>query len=94
MTKGKSYSVAEARTNLPRLLKAVERGEAIEITRRGRPVAVVVSRADYDALVGPRLGFGAAYREWRSTVADEDLALPDGFVEGLRDRSVGRDVEL
>ncbi len=94
MAKGKSYSVAEARASLPRLLHAVERGEAIEITRRGRPVAVVVSRADYDALVGPRLGFAAAYRSWRSSVADDDLELPDGFIGELRDRSAGRDVDL
>jgi prevent-host-death family protein len=29
----------EARTQLPRLLRAVERGETVIITRRGKPVA-------------------------------------------------------
>lgn len=34
-----SYSVAEARDRLPALLVAVERGEAVTITRRGKPIA-------------------------------------------------------
>lgn len=34
-----SYSVAEAKDKLPSLLNAVERGEAVTITRRGKPVA-------------------------------------------------------
>jgi prevent-host-death family protein len=32
----------EAKTNLPRLLDEVERGERITITKHGRPVAVLV----------------------------------------------------
>ncbi len=35
----KQVGVYEAKTQLPRLLDAVERGEAITITRHGRPVA-------------------------------------------------------
>ena len=38
-----SYSVAEARDRLPALLVAVERGEAVTITRRGTPVATLIS---------------------------------------------------
>ena len=33
-----SYSVAEGKDKLPALLNAVERGEAVTITRRGKPV--------------------------------------------------------
>lgn len=36
---GRSVSVAEAKARLSELLKAVEEGETIAITRRGRPVA-------------------------------------------------------
>lgn len=36
---GRSVSVAEAKSHLSELLKAVEEGETIAITRRGRPVA-------------------------------------------------------
>ena len=34
-----SYSVAEAKDKLPSLLNAVERGESVTITRRGKPIA-------------------------------------------------------
>ncbi len=34
-----SYSVAEAKNRLPALLVAAERGEAVTITRRGKPIA-------------------------------------------------------
>lgn len=33
---------SEAKTHLPRLLDAVERGETIVITRHGRPIARIV----------------------------------------------------
>ena len=32
------YSVAEAKNKLPAMLKAVERGESVTITRRGKPI--------------------------------------------------------
>ena len=40
----KTYSVAEARQNFARLIRSAERGKAIEITRRGEPVAVLSPR--------------------------------------------------
>lgn len=85
------YSVAEARAHLPSLLDSVERGEEVEITRRGRPVAVVVSLAEYERLKGTRVGFAETFARWRAEVRDEDL-VPDEFFAGLRDRSPGRRV--
>ena len=38
----KSVGAYDAKTHLPRLLLEVERGETIEITRHGRPVARLV----------------------------------------------------
>ena len=37
----RSVSVAEAKAHLAQLLRAVEEGEVIAITRRGRPVATL-----------------------------------------------------
>jgi prevent-host-death family protein len=42
----KQYSIAEARRNLPTLVNEVESGTEVELTRRGTPVAVVVSLED------------------------------------------------
>ena len=38
-----SYSVAEAKNRFSSLLDAAERGEKIEITRYGRPVAILAA---------------------------------------------------
>ena len=43
----KKVSVAEARQNFARLIKRAQRGDAIEITRRGESVAVILSASEY-----------------------------------------------
>ena len=46
-----SATIAQARTNLPALVKLAEQGRPIEITRRGKPVAVLLSTREYARLV-------------------------------------------
>jgi prevent-host-death family protein len=41
-----SYSVAEAKNNLPKLLDRALAGEEVTITRRGKPIARLVARND------------------------------------------------
>jgi prevent-host-death family protein len=43
----KEVQASEAKTHLPSLLDAVERGETIVITRHGRPIARIVPEADH-----------------------------------------------
>ncbi len=43
-------SIAKAKTQLTRLIHQVERGEAVHITRRGKPVAVLLSEDEYARL--------------------------------------------
>jgi len=43
-------SIAEAKTQLTRLIHQAERGEAVHITRRGKPVAVILSEDEYTRL--------------------------------------------
>jgi len=51
----KQVGVYAAKTNLPRLIEEVERGETVTITRHGKPVARLVpvdrSREDVSALI-------------------------------------------
>ncbi|MFO1155226.1 MAG: type II toxin-antitoxin system prevent-host-death family antitoxin [Rhodospirillales bacterium] len=42
----REVQASEAKTHLPRLLDAVERGETIVITRHGRPIARIVPETD------------------------------------------------
>ncbi len=90
----RTFTVAEARMNLPNLLHAVEHGEQVEITRRGKPVAVVLSIADYQRLGRTTSGFWNDFAAWRASTAPEDLDLPEDYFSTLRDRSPGRDVKL
>ena len=90
----KTYSVAEARQNFARLIRSAERGRAIEITRRGEPVAVLLSAAEYLALTGERPFFVEALAVVRKRLGVDGLGIGDEEFEGLRDESPGREVAL
>jgi prevent-host-death family protein len=83
------YSVAEARENFADLLRRAEDGRVLEITRHGRPVAVLVSAREYAKLTGAAGSYADAVAAFRSRVREEDLLPSDAF-EDLRDPSPGR----
>ena len=91
---GKTYSVAEARQNFARLIRSAEHGKPVEITRRGEPVAVLLSAAQYLALTGDRPPFVEALAAVRERLGVEGLGIGDGEFIGLRDESSGREVAL
>ena len=88
------YSVAEARSHLTTLIDQAQAGLEIELTRRGKPVAVVVSCRDFERLRGNRPQFGDAYRSFLKKYSLEDIGLEAGFAAAGRDRSRGREVSL
>ncbi len=90
----KSYSVAEARAHLPTILNEVGAGDAVYLTRRGQPAAVVVSTKTYDLLREQRPGFAQAYGEFLRRHPPADLGLDPKDFDSLRDRSPGRKVRL
>ncbi len=90
----KSFSVAEARQQLPRLIRAAERGRAVEITRRGRPVAVLLSASEYLSLKGERPSFADSIANVRKRHAVEQLAIGDEDFDGLREKSSGRRIRF
>ena len=87
-------SVAEARQHFARLIKRAQQGNAIEITRRGEPVAVLVSAAEYSAITGDRPSFMDATAQIRERLDVDSLNIGDSDFEGLREESPGRDVSL
>jgi prevent-host-death family protein len=91
---GKSYSVADARAHLPEILDDVEAGKEVHLTRRGRPVAVVLSPERYDALRQERTHFADAYRAFAERHAPGEVALEPDFFDSLRNRETGRRVRL
>lgn len=81
-------SVAEAKTHLARLLQQVEAGETVRITRRGKPVAVLVSHDDYERTHKPPERLSDFIRRWRAEMREQGLSfLDDKELEGLRDQS-------
>jgi len=87
------YSIAEARSSLPRIVDDAEAGLEVELTRRGRPVAVVVSRRDYDRLRAQRGHFSDAYRRFSERFDLKQVGV-DGDFAGPRSKSEGRKVSL
>ena len=91
----KRYSIAEARRNLPRLVHEAERGKAVELTRRGASVAMLISRHRFEQLASNHSDFAEAYRTFAKSVDLEKLNLdPDQVFSGVRADTQGRDVHL
>ena len=89
------HSIAEARTNLPRLVREAESGKAVELTRRGEAVAVLIGRRDYERLIGQYRSFSDAYQDFTQHVDLIELGIdPDELFAGTRDENRGRDVRL
>jgi len=89
----RSYSIAEARDDLARLVHEAEAGRAVRITRRGRPVAALVSARDLDRLRGQAGGFWEALAAFRRETDLAELRVDRVFGD-VRDRSPGRRVRL
>ena len=91
----KQHSIAEARKNLPSLVRAAEAGKAVELTRRGEPVAVLIGRRHYERLTTKYRGFSETYGEFTREVDLEELAInPEEVFAGPRDDIPGREVDL
>jgi antitoxin Phd len=90
----KKYSIAEARDHFTSMVHEAEEGTRVELTRRGKPVAVLVGVDDFDRLSSEKPGFWKAYQEFRTRLEKADLEIdPDEIWGDVRDHSPGRDFE-
>lgn len=87
-----SYSIGDARSNLPTIVDQAEAGSCVTLTRRGKPVAVVVSLRTFDRLRGRRTGFAEAYARHLRRHPLEDAGVAADFASSARDHSRGRRV--
>ena len=88
------YSIADARSHLPSIVDQAEAGVEIELTRRGQPVAVLVSHREFERLRGKRLHFRDAYRKFLKTHSLREIGVDDAFAGSTRERTIGRKVSL
>ena len=61
----KRYSIAEARDHFTALIHKEEKDAAVEVTRRGKPVAVIMSVQEYQQLQAEKVGFWQAFDSFR-----------------------------
>ena len=91
----KQHSIAEARKNLPKLVREAESGKTVELTRHGQRVAVVIGQNEYERLVSRSQKFSRAWDAFRREVDLEELNIdPDEVFADVRDQSPGRDSGL
>jgi prevent-host-death family protein len=90
----RQYSVAEARSSLPSIIDQAAAGTAIELTRRGKPVAVVVSIRDFERLRGRRPRFRDLCEAFVKAHPPADLGVDADFARSVRHRASGRKVSL
>jgi prevent-host-death family protein len=88
----KKYSIAEARQNLAAIVHELEQLPQIELTRRGEPVAVLLSIEEFRRLSTNNTSFWDAYIAFRDAVKLPELQIEPDTFDDLRDRSPGREV--
>jgi prevent-host-death family protein len=89
-----SKSVAEARDALAEIVHDVESGHPVQITRRGKRVAVLISAAEFDELTRHRPSPWDAIHHIRERITRERIDMGDDPFENVRDESPGRRVNL
>lgn len=88
----KRYSIAEARDQFAAIVQEVEQTAPVEVTRRGKPVAVLISLKEYQQLRTGKQDFWDAYLAFRNQVDLEKLDIDPTLFEEARDRTPGREV--
>ena len=86
-----SYSIAQARDKFTSIVHDVEQLSSVELTRRGKPIAVIVSIAEYQRLKEGKKDFWDAVVEFRNSVDWDDFDDDEDIFENVRDRSPGRE---
>ena len=89
----KQYSIADAKNKLPSIVHQVEKGPSIKLTRRGKPVAVLLSIGEFERLNISNSGFWNALVSFRQRIDSEGLTFSGNEFQGLRDPSLGREVD-
>lgn len=86
--------ITEAKNTFTALVHQVEGGEVVHLTRHGRPVAVILSEAEYQELrehATPRGDLLDFVRRWRGALPGDWQGFTDGEIDTARDRAPGKD---
>ncbi len=86
-----SFTIAQARAHFPGLIHDAEKGKPVEITRRGKPVAILVSVDAYRHLTAPRLGFWDVVTTFHGRIKASKAGLEPKDFQGIRETGPGRE---
>jgi len=76
------------------MVHEAEEGAQVELTRRGKPVAVLIGVEDFERLSDTKKDFWEAYQEFRRRLDRANIEIdPDEIWGDVRDQSPGRDFE-
>ena len=90
----KRYSIAEARSILPTIVDQAEAGAEIELTRRGKPVAVRISHRQLERMRSDRPRFMDVYGAFLKKHSLAAIGVDRSLFEGDRKMITGRKVDL
>ena len=85
----KISTIAEAKNNLSQLIYQLEADETIHLTRHGKPVAVMLSEANYKKLIHKNNSLFQAIQQWRDDLTN-DVALTEVELKNIRTSSQER----
>jgi len=85
------YSVAQARNRFAEIVHSLESQQRVEVTRRGRTVAVMISIEAYEQMQAAQADFWDSYQAFRAAHDLTGLDIGPQTFEGVRDRSSGRE---
>jgi antitoxin Phd len=88
----KEYSIAEARDQFTAIVHELNTTPAVQLTRRGKPVAMLLAIEEYERLAARRTDFWENYEAFRTTFDLGELNMEPAIFEGLRDSAPGREV--
>jgi prevent-host-death family protein len=69
-----------------------EAGIDVQLTRRGKPVAALISIEKLERLRGERPRFADAYRNFLARYSLDEVGLDKAFVRSLRKKGAGREI--
>jgi prevent-host-death family protein len=88
------YSIAQAKNKLTAIVHNVETGPAVQLTRHGKPVAMLLSVKEYERLAGKRKDFYEEMMVFRQSLEKDGVEVSGEEFEDVRDETPGREVNL
>ena len=90
----KQFSIADAKNKLSSIVRDVEAGNSLKITRHGKPIAVLLSIREYELLKTKKGNFWSKLMKFRQEMDREKVEITDADFMDLRDSFSGREVNI